>query len=419
MIKVLSLAALTSLGGCTLPEFINPELPTPTRSPVQAASPEPPPRWVGDETFIRNQFFGGESGSQFDLDDKMEWNCVRFFHFRSKAFSARLECHLNNKLGNFFLPGRYYLASFYVRCAGTPPADEAFFWMRKLKELHTYGHGIKIAIPEIRKVWEIFYCPSPGSYITLDDPTKPFDKQDREPESKFLTWLFQGVAAGNEIASGGIGALDLYVGGFSVEEIEPMQRPGIAVFGDSTVAGNADQIDHPLSREWTTFAAAYTNAPCFNRAVGGYTTRRMRESWDITIAPIAQICKYCVLQGGLNDLAVGLKPEDIQENLVWMAQKSLALGLEPILTTLSPYNVLASIPEREGQRQEVNRWIRDTFSACLDLDNILRDPNDPSRLKQDYDWYGDGGHFGIAAHRAVGVCVADWAGWSLPKPSGY
>jgi lysophospholipase L1-like esterase len=41
----------------------------------------------------------------------------------------------------------------------------------------------------------------------------------------------------------------------------------------------------------------------------------------------------------------------------------------------------------EAFRQSVNRWIRTsgTFEAVLDFDAMARDPNDPTRIRPDFD----------------------------------
>lgn len=74
--------------------------------------------------------------------------------------------------------------------------------------------------------------------------------------------------------------------------------------------------------------------------------------------------------------------------------RARAAGLEVYGATIAPYGGAAYHSEEgEAVRQAVNAWIRDSgeFDAVLDFDAVLRDPDDPTRMK-------DGLHSGDFLH---------------------
>ncbi|MFN2199280.1 MAG: SGNH/GDSL hydrolase family protein [Anaerolineales bacterium] len=337
-----------------------------------------------------------------------DWQGIPLQRLVGRDFYGSLTTALETFNGEIFSAGHDYLISYYVRSAG---GEDVYIWMHPLDGLSAYGHGPKLATEQVRRVWHVARATGPNRLAVVRDPARPPDEQS-EPT---LFWLFQG-------ASNPGWQIDLRVGGFLVEDLgasgEAAPRSGVAVMGDSTTEGFSGGTDHPLSHEWTTHAAARLNAPFYNRAYHGWTTADMRLAWEQRITPLAQYCRFCIVQGGLNDIALGRSLTDMQADFQWMWNQAEALGMLPIVATATPYNVIANAG-REDQRQALNDWLRGTFVRVLDFDAVVRDPGDPSSLRRKEGWIGDGGHYDELAKQAIGEMVAGWEGWDFPQPGPY
>jgi lysophospholipase L1-like esterase len=121
---------------------------------------------------------------------------------------------------------------------------------------------------------------------------------------------------------------------------------------------------------------------------------------------------------GTNDLRnrPGKPEEEVTADQLVAGLRQLALrgraaGLRVIGGTLTPYENETFLPgawnpRREGVRQAVNEWLRETdvFDAIVDFDRALRDPDHPSRLRPAYDC-GDHLHPSDLGYRAMGDAV--------------
>lgn len=333
------------------------------------------------------------------------WQEIPLQRLTGRDFFGQLTTPLALLDPGLLQPGHDYLLSFYVRSAGETPA---YFWMRPLTNLQAFGHGPKMATDQVRRVWQVLRALEGGRVTAIQDPAQPLEVQGQEA----LYWLFQGSSTNSW-------QIDLRLGGFALQDLGDSGaalRSGVAVMGDSTTEGFSAGHDHPMSHEWSTHAAARLNVPFYNRAHHGWATWHMIEDWDERITPLAPYCRYCILQGGLNDLAIGFDTVHIQENFQWMWSTAEAQGMLPLIATITPYNVIANSGQ-EGNRQALNEWIRGTFPRVLDFDAVVRDPSDPSSLRKEDGWFGDGGHFDQQAKLALGEYVAGWEGWELPAPA--
>ena len=64
-------------------------------------------------------------------------------------------------------------------------------------------------------------------------------------------------------------------------------------------------------------------------------------------------------------------------------------------------------PENEAKRLAVNQWMRTSgeFDRVVDFDEVLRDPDDPSRMRADL-VIADGIHPNDAGHAAMARALA-------------
>lgn len=81
-------------------------------------------------------------------------------------------------------------------------------------------------------------------------------------------------------------------------------------------------------------------------------------------------------------------PDELIEGLLWYVNKAHELGKKVYLATIMPIKGWTTyIPEREAIRAEVNAWIRsqDDADGVVDFDLANRDPEDPLRLRPEFD----------------------------------
>lgn len=80
--------------------------------------------------------------------------------------------------------------------------------------------------------------------------------------------------------------------------------------------------------------------------------------------------------------------DELIEGLLWYVNKAHELGKKVYLATIMPIKGWTTyLPEREAIRAEVNAWIRSQEDAdgVVDFDLANRDPDDPLRLRPEFD----------------------------------
>ncbi|QDS75518.1 hypothetical protein FKW77_005126 [Venturia effusa] len=112
--------------------------------------------------------------------------------------------------------------------------------------------------------------------------------------------------------------------------------------------------------------------------------------------------KYAMVFEGVNDIGRApskvLAQQAIYTSLI-QAYKQIVdrihtLGLPAFAGTITPFSAPAenatqqpySTPEREKTRMKVNKWLRESgvFDFVVDFDAMVRDPDSPSRLKEEF-----------------------------------
>ncbi|WP_304455764.1 GDSL-type esterase/lipase family protein [Nocardiopsis sp. YSL2] len=119
-----------------------------------------------------------------------------------------------------------------------------------------------------------------------------------------------------------------------------------------------------------------------------------------------------VVFAGINDLRWGTDPRDVIAGLEGIAGMAAEHGVRVFVATLGPCGGEARCTaEVEQARQRVNGYLRgqaddptSVFTGVWDFDAVLRDPQEPSRLRPDYD-SGDHLHPGDAGLRALAESV--------------
>jgi lysophospholipase L1-like esterase len=244
------------------------------------------------------------------------------------------------------------------------------------------------------------YISSPGNFSdTIDFPT-----QETATSRYFLTFI---------------------------EVLRKKRVDSLAIFGASITEGNTTALD--ANRRVSDVLSRQLNLPgapprlaVLNQSTGGGRlvfdfrgpSGLSRFSRDVLNATGVS---HVLIDLGLGDIifptAAGIPDEIISADRIiaglrQLVQQARQRGIDNVYgATLTP--VGASIfpnvftPENEAKRLAVNEWIRTSgeFDAVVDLDEVLRDPDDPSRMRADY-LFPDGIHPNDAGHAAMAQEIA-------------
>ena len=120
---------------------------------------------------------------------------------------------------------------------------------------------------------------------------------------------------------------------------------------------------------------------------------------------------------GINDITFSALPgvpdgerttaDELIEALSQLVDRAHARGIKVLGATLMPMGGLwLHNAETERMRQTVNRWIRTggKFDAVVDFDAVTRDPQQPERLRPDFD-SGDHIHPNDAGNAAMAGAI--------------
>ena len=187
-----------------------------------------------------------------------------------------------------------------------------------------------------------------------------------------------------------------------VEVLAPKQAGAVAVLGDSVTDGSRSTPD--TNSRWPDLLAQRLAGVAGNHHMGvlnlGVVGNKLLN--DI-IGPnaLARYERDVLAQSGIthvitalgnNDILFVFSPADVVSvNQMIAGQRQLirrarARGLKIYGATLTPFGGFPfASAAKESQRQAVNHWIRTSgeYDAVIDFDAVLRDPNDPTRLRSD------------------------------------
>lgn len=205
----------------------------------------------------------------------------------------------------------------------------------------------------------------------------------------------------------------------------------VACLGDSITDGRGCTTN--ANNRWTDVLAerinvAGMNISVVNDGIGGNSINNWglgesgRDRYEKEIKDRTGL-KYLIVLEGINDIG-GKKedvftgdmtkcPEDgkittgIIEAYQEIINKAHDQGIKVIGGTILPCGNNGYYNENmEQMRQRINEWIREegNFDAVIDFDAVMRDPDDPTKMKAEYD-SGDGLHPGPEGYRAMGECI--------------
>lgn len=201
----------------------------------------------------------------------------------------------------------------------------------------------------------------------------------------------------------------------------------VAAFGDSITDGNGSTPDQ--DHRWPDYLAARLSPgglPVVNAGISGArllgdrmgVNAAARFEQDVLSQPGV---RTAIVLMGINDIGwprsiFALHEAPMTFNRMIAAYRQLiaqarARQVRIIGATLPPFEGTAIdgyyTPAKDALRRQVNQWIRESkeFDAVADMDALLRDPQQPSRMQPRYD-SGDHLHPGDAGYEAMADEVA-------------
>ena len=211
--------------------------------------------------------------------------------------------------------------------------------------------------------------------------------------------------------------LDIYIGGFQIEEIDVSYNYGIVWIGDSTIQGSAGTKDLTGNREIPRYVEGLLNVNCFNRGVGGNTTTQMVARYATDITPLSVNCNDFVIQGGINDIGNAVALATIQTNLQTLYDNGIVDGMRSIMLTCTINDDWDSIEIQK--QQDLNDWIKTNFEYWIDIADVVEFEEKLITGLPSVDFQGDGVHYGATLKKAIASNIVLWEGWDFLQPSTY
>lgn len=248
------------------------------------------------------------------------------------------------------------------------------------------------------------------------------------PGSRTTSWFVHGdhLASEDLEAEGGAGEAHWYFIS-SIEGLAPSDANALVVVGDSLADGRGSTTDG--NDRWPDQLrvriednADAGHVAVINQAAGGNRVLADglgpnalgRIDRDVIAMPGT---RYAIICDGINDIGTAAtdaaSQEEVGDRLIAAYSQivdrlhrfdiSVFGGtITPLLGAGSPYDD----PAFEETRQRVNEWIRESgkFDAVVDFDEAVRDPEDSSKLREEYN-EGDHLHMNPKGYKAMAEAV--------------
>ncbi|KAJ7065043.1 SGNH hydrolase-type esterase domain-containing protein [Mycena amicta] len=243
------------------------------------------------------------------------------------------------------------------------------------------------------------------------------------PSSWTTTWLQLGnsVQWGNFTDPSANNTIHWYfVSG--VETFTTRSAAAFFVVGDSITDGNGSDLDENdrwpdlvlqrmQNRASTKHISVNNQAAGGNRILTNVKGPNLLSRIDRDVLAQTGMTKYVMIFEGVNDLGKADATEEAQsavgDELIsafqQIAMRLHAAEIPVFAATITPFGgATIDSPVREQQRQRVNAFIRttDLFEAVVDFDKIVADPNEPTRLRPEFN-SGDWLHPNVLGYTAV------------------
>lgn len=212
-----------------------------------------------------------------------------------------------------------------------------------------------------------------------------------------------------------------------VDVAGPVAMRTVVAFGDSITDGMGSALGE--EHRWPDYLArrivkARLRYSVIDQGIGGNqvllngigVSALGRLDQDVLAVPGASAV---ILMEGINDIGFSagmvpgfsrpdlITPEEIIQGYRQIIARCHARGLKIIGATMTPFGGSpAFTPAKETVRLAVNRWILTSgaFDSVVDFDRVVRDPQQPDRLRGDFD-SGDHIHPDDAGYQAMAAAI--------------
>jgi lysophospholipase L1-like esterase len=310
-------------------------------------------------------------------------------------------------------PGSEHVLSFSGAAAVTVPAGAPVL-----------SDPVDLPLPALAALSTSLYLPGHVETCTCHDP------------SLDTGWTIPGDAVAAPVLPDDAEVLPVRALISAVEVLPDVPARTIVVVGDSRTDGAGSTPD--TNRSWPELLAerlverGVTDAYVSNQGISGNrmlndgigAAAAARFDRDVLATPGLG---YVVLSVGANDIGISYAPtddgplgdflkmfpgdpvttDDVIAGYRQLVARARERGVRVYATTIAPYEGgEVYTPEGESARQAVNEWIRagGAFDAVLDFDAVWRDPNHPTRIREDFH-AGDHLHGSDAGYRALADSV--------------
>lgn len=199
----------------------------------------------------------------------------------------------------------------------------------------------------------------------------------------------------------------------AIEVASSPRKKTVVCFGDSITDGSGSTNDK--QNRWPDLLSTKlhlnketSDIAVVNKGIGGnkITTQGL-ERYSYDVLDVKGVTHIIVLYG-VNDInALNATSSEIISAYKQIIKEAHKNNIFIYAGTILPYgNYFRWTEEREKYRQEVNDWIRNEkpeeggFDAFFDFDQIIRDPNDETKIYSEYDC-GDGLHPSPQGYQAI------------------
>ncbi len=278
---------------------------------------------------------------------------------------------------------------------------------------------LEMNIPALTEVAVSLYLPAQTSNPTV------------HPIALETTYVSSGNHAGDtKLAEGATVTSWSFLTNMDVRTVEP--NDAIVAIGDSITDGFNSTLD--ANHRWTDILANRLTAQkregtaVLNAGLSGNRVLHDAPEDRLWYGPAALNrfdrdvlgqagVKYVIVLEGINDIALPgyFAPESdqvtssqITAGFLDLIERAHSHGIRIYGGTLTPFDdAVGFSAAKEMEREDVNQWIRtsNSFDAVVDFDEVLRDPNHPTRLLPQYD-SGDHIHPNDAGYDAMANAVA-------------
>jgi lysophospholipase L1-like esterase len=228
----------------------------------------------------------------------------------------------------------------------------------------------------------------------------PLDLHQWGQQTSYIAAMQSGDHADEASGAAFVEEVDSSFGVTALDVLAPRYVGAVVALGDSITdgVGSTPDADHRWPDELTRrFLATSTPLTVADAGLGGNQVGDTAPSQAVGAPMVDRVQRDALDQagvtdlvvfGGVNDLFTAAGDADVARRVIdgyrQIISDAHAAHVRVTLATITP---AALAPATEAARREVNEWIRTSreVDRVVDFDRVVRDPEDPTRLRPTFD----------------------------------